>query len=219
MLRRQRVRVARLDRSTIASVWRNSRWPIRNCRIRCRSVRRTASPGPAAATDGVLRACASLAHFRARNALLNFVVPTGNLGNAVACIMTRAMGLPIGCIVFSTNANQTLRVFFAGRDYAPRPSIATLANARDGCAEQFRTPALALFGQRSCGINFLSTPSATKQFASRSATVTRNTAKFSVRTRPLRFAHWRICVRKVHAATGRRSRPRTPRSSNRWSNL
>ena len=74
---------------------------------------------------------ASLAHFRARNALLNFVVPTGNLGNAVACIMTRAMGLPIGRIVFSTNANQTLHDFFAGRDYAPRPSIATLANAMD----------------------------------------------------------------------------------------
>ena len=32
---------------------------------------------------------ASLAHFRTRNALLNFVVPTGNLGNAVACIAKR----------------------------------------------------------------------------------------------------------------------------------
>ncbi|HEX3894571.1 MAG TPA: threonine synthase [Rudaea sp.] len=74
---------------------------------------------------------ASLAHFRLQNTLLNFVVPTGNLGNAVACVMARAMGLPIGRIVFSTNANQTLRDFFAGREYTPRPSVSTLANAMD----------------------------------------------------------------------------------------
>jgi threonine synthase len=74
---------------------------------------------------------ASLGHFRSQNRLLNFVVPTGNLGNAVACIIARSMGLPIGRIVFSTNANQTLHDFFAGRDYTPRPSIATLANAMD----------------------------------------------------------------------------------------
>ena len=74
---------------------------------------------------------ASLNHFRSRKTLLNFVVPTGNLGNAVACIIARSMGLPIGRIVFSTNANPTLHDFFAGRDYAPRSSIATLANAMD----------------------------------------------------------------------------------------
>ncbi len=74
---------------------------------------------------------ASLGHFRSRNTLLNFVVPTGNLGNAVACIIARSMGLPIGRIAFSTNANQTLHDFFTGSDYAPRQSIATLANAMD----------------------------------------------------------------------------------------
>jgi threonine synthase len=74
---------------------------------------------------------ASLNHFRSRKTLLNFVVPTGNLGNAVACIIARSMGLPIGRIVFATNANPTLHDFFAGRDYTPRPSIATLANAMD----------------------------------------------------------------------------------------
>lgn len=74
---------------------------------------------------------AALGHFRSRKALLNFVVPTGNLGNAVACILARSLGLPIGRIVFSTNANPTLREFFSGHDYAPRPSIATLANAMD----------------------------------------------------------------------------------------
>jgi threonine synthase len=41
------------------------------------------------------------------------------------------MGLPIGRIVLATNANRVLPEFFAGGDYAPRASIATLANAMD----------------------------------------------------------------------------------------
>ncbi len=74
---------------------------------------------------------ASLNHFRSRKTLLSFVVPTGNLGNAVACIIAQSMGLPIGRIAFATNANPTLHDFFAGRNYLPRSSIATLANAMD----------------------------------------------------------------------------------------
>ncbi len=76
-------------------------------------------------------AYAALAHRRAKNIHLNFVVPAGNLGNALACILARAMGLPIGRIALATNANRTLRDFFAGADYAPRASVATLANAMD----------------------------------------------------------------------------------------
>ncbi len=79
----------------------------------------------------VYYAHASLHHFRSEKTWLNFVIPTGNLGNAVACIMARSLGLPIGRIVFSTNANLTLHDFFAGRDYAPQASVATLANAMD----------------------------------------------------------------------------------------
>ena len=60
-----------------------------------------------------------------------FVVPTGNLGNAFAAVLARACGLPIGDIVLATNANRTLPDFFAGADYAPRASVATLANAMD----------------------------------------------------------------------------------------
>jgi threonine synthase len=74
---------------------------------------------------------AALAHVRVHGQPLNFVVPTGNLGNALACILTRAIGLPIGEIALATNANRTLPDFFAGSDYAARASIATLANAMD----------------------------------------------------------------------------------------
>ena len=74
---------------------------------------------------------ASLAHWRASGRPLNFVVPTGNLGNALACFLARRMGLPIGELVLANNANDALVKFFEGDDYAPQPSIATLANAMD----------------------------------------------------------------------------------------
>jgi threonine synthase len=62
---------------------------------------------------------------------LNLVVPTGNLGNALAAVWARELGVPIGEIVLATNANRVLPDFFAGGEYAPRPSVATLANAMD----------------------------------------------------------------------------------------
>ena len=62
---------------------------------------------------------------------VDVIVPTGNLGNALACILARDMGLPISEIVLATNANQTLPDYFSGQDYQGRPGIETLANAMD----------------------------------------------------------------------------------------
>lgn len=62
---------------------------------------------------------------------LNFIVPTGNLGNALACLWAREMGLPIGDVELACNANETLSDYFAGATYTPRPAVATLANAMD----------------------------------------------------------------------------------------
>lgn len=74
---------------------------------------------------------AALRHWRRHRRRLGFVVPTGNLGNALAAMLARACGLPIGPIALATNANRGLADFFAGADYAPRASVATLANAMD----------------------------------------------------------------------------------------
>ncbi|RUL63024.1 threonine synthase [Dyella dinghuensis] len=74
---------------------------------------------------------ASLAWWREHREPLNFVVPTGNLGNALAAVWTRQMGLPIGHIRLACNANATLPDFFAGANYSPRHAVATLANAMD----------------------------------------------------------------------------------------
>lgn len=73
----------------------------------------------------------SLAHWREHGESLNYVVPTGNLGNAFAAILARACGLPIGQIALATNANQVIPDFFSGDDYRPAASISTLANAMD----------------------------------------------------------------------------------------
>ncbi len=81
--------------------------------------------------QSVYYACASLAHFRATGRPLSLVVPTGNLGNGLAAVLARAMGLPIGRIVFATNANRTLPDFLASGRFEPRDSIATLASAMD----------------------------------------------------------------------------------------
>ncbi len=74
---------------------------------------------------------AALSYRRATRDVLNFVIPTGNLGNAMAAILARALGVPVGRIVLATNANAVLPKFFAGADYSPEASIATLANAMD----------------------------------------------------------------------------------------
>lgn len=62
---------------------------------------------------------------------LNLIVPTGNLGNAAAAFVAKRMGLPIGEIVLATNANDVLPRYFAGGDYAPETTKATIANAMD----------------------------------------------------------------------------------------
>lgn len=61
----------------------------------------------------------------------NFIIPSGNLGNSMACIWARAMGLPIGEIVLATNANRTIVDFLDSGDWQPRHSVATLASAMD----------------------------------------------------------------------------------------
>lgn len=74
---------------------------------------------------------AALRHARRGGAALNFAIPSGNLGNALAAIWVRAMGLPLGDIAIVTNANRVLADFFETGEYRPRPSMPTIANAMD----------------------------------------------------------------------------------------
>lgn len=62
---------------------------------------------------------------------INLIIPTGNLGNATAAYFAKNMGFPIGKIVLATNANRVIPDFLESGVYAPKPSVATLANAMD----------------------------------------------------------------------------------------
>lgn len=74
---------------------------------------------------------ASLRHFRRSGNKPGFIIPTGNLGNAFACIMAREMGLPVGPVILATNANRTIVDYFEKLEWLPRASLQTLASAMD----------------------------------------------------------------------------------------
>jgi threonine synthase len=79
----------------------------------------------------VYYAVASMRYLLERGAQPGFVVPTGNLGNAVAAFWARQMGLPLREVILATNANGAIPEYFASGSWQPRPTIATIANAMD----------------------------------------------------------------------------------------
>lgn len=81
--------------------------------------------------QAVYYAASSLAHWREYGRMLNYIIPSGNLGNAVACILARQLGLPVGEVILAHNANRTVPDYLTSGDWQPRPSVATLASAMD----------------------------------------------------------------------------------------
>jgi threonine synthase len=81
--------------------------------------------------QAVYYASSSLEIWRKYGEPASYVIPSGNLGNAAACIWARKVGLPIGEIVLAHNVNRTVTDFLHTGEWRPRPSIATLASAMD----------------------------------------------------------------------------------------
>jgi threonine synthase len=81
--------------------------------------------------QAVYYASSSLEVWRKYGERASYVIPSGNLGNAAACIWARKVGLPIGEIVLAHNVNRTVTDFLHTGEWRPRPSIATLASAMD----------------------------------------------------------------------------------------
>jgi threonine synthase len=81
--------------------------------------------------QAVYYAATSLAVFRRHGVTPNFLIPSGNLGNSVACVWARQLGLPIGRIVLAFNANRTVPDFLQSGEWKPRASVPTLASAMD----------------------------------------------------------------------------------------
>ncbi|HEX2202767.1 MAG TPA: threonine synthase [Longimicrobium sp.] len=83
---------------------------------------------------------------RRHGAAPGFIVPTGNLGNAVAALWARRMGLPVREVVLATNANPAVSAFVEGAPWQPHPTRATLATAMDVGAPSNIERVLHLFG-------------------------------------------------------------------------
>jgi len=81
--------------------------------------------------QAVYYAAVSLAIWREHGVKPDFIIPSGNLGNSVACVWARKIGLPIGRVVLAHNANRTVPDFLSSGDWKPRASVPTLASAMD----------------------------------------------------------------------------------------
>lgn len=74
---------------------------------------------------------ASIRVMKQHGQAVNFIVPSGNLGNVTACYWAKQMGFPIDDILIANNANQVLVDFMATGTYQAQSSIETIANAMD----------------------------------------------------------------------------------------
>jgi threonine synthase len=81
--------------------------------------------------QAVYYAATSLAVQRRHGVAPNFIIPSGNLGNSVASVWARRVGLPIGRVLLAHNANRTVPEFLESGHWRPRPSVPTLASAMD----------------------------------------------------------------------------------------
>jgi threonine synthase len=76
-------------------------------------------------------AASSLAVQRETGEKACYIIPSGNLGNAVACIWAKQLGMPIDKIVLAHNANLTVPEYLSTGSLRARASVATLASAMD----------------------------------------------------------------------------------------
>ncbi|MFQ3333830.1 MAG: threonine synthase [Woeseiaceae bacterium] len=97
--------------------------------------------------QSIYYAHSSLNHFRQSGNKANFIIPTGNLGNGLACLLAREMGFPVGEIVLSVNANRLIADYLNGAEWLPKSSIQTLANAMDVGNPSNMERLSSLFGQ------------------------------------------------------------------------
>ena len=69
--------------------------------------------------------------YRKTSTPVDVIVPTGNLDNALACLMVRQLGLPIGDIVLASNASHSSWHDFPRETFQERPGLATLAKVME----------------------------------------------------------------------------------------
>lgn len=70
-------------------------------------------------------------HYLKTGQKINYIIPSGNLGNITAAYWAKEMGFPIAEISMSLNANATITDYMSSGLFEPRNSVETLANAMD----------------------------------------------------------------------------------------
>lgn len=96
----------------------------------------------------VYYAFTSLNESKRQNGLINFIIPTGNVGNSCAALWAKKCGFPIDKIVMATNSNKTLSEYYDLGEFKTRKSISTLANAMDVGAPSNFERVLDLYNQQ-----------------------------------------------------------------------
>jgi threonine synthase len=135
----------------------------------------------------VYYAAASLEYRRRHHTSPGFVIPSGNVGNATACLWARRLGLPIREVVLATNANPTLTRFVDDGIWEPGATIPTLATAMDVGNPSNMERLFALYGGRM-----------EAREALRASLVTDAEIRDQIRTAPARWGQ----VWDPHTATG-----------------
>ncbi|MEM7204374.1 MAG: threonine synthase [Planctomycetota bacterium] len=79
----------------------------------------------------VYYAFAGMCYLRDSGVAPDFIVPSGNVGNATAALWAKRLGYPVGTVVLATNANRAVPDYLVSGRWEPRPSRSTLANAMD----------------------------------------------------------------------------------------
>lgn len=74
---------------------------------------------------------ASFEYRKKNGASPHFIIPSGNLGNAMAALWAKKMGFPIGQIIMAVNANKAVPDYLETGKNTPHRTINTLANAMD----------------------------------------------------------------------------------------
>ena len=81
--------------------------------------------------QAVYYAATSVALRARTGAPASFIIPSGNLGNATACVWARRLGAPIAGIVLAHNANRTVPDYLSEGVLRIRASVPTLASSMD----------------------------------------------------------------------------------------
>jgi threonine synthase len=144
----------------------------------------------------VYYAKAGLELWRETGKRANFIIPAGNLGNSLACIWARHVGLPIGEIVLATNANQTVTEFRARASRRwRRPWTWAIRATWSGCARCIRT-------STSCRARSARRAWTTSRSAPPSGAIRTSWVRCGVRTPRRRPRYTDGCFRAARAAIG-----------------